>query len=126
MKRKSNISKKKKMILSKNKLAFKLAIDGKNKMKSFEQILKRSIQIRIRSFELRNEAAVIFKNSNDISIQSLKAKLSGDLSKSDILWKKAIDLKEKAKLFNDKCQELQERSSYLENVFHELINEFKE
>lgn len=93
--------------------------------KAITVILEKSIKCRIRSFQFRNKQMEAFKNSNDLSIASLQARLKGDIDTSDKLWQQAIELKNAAKKLSEDCERLQNKSGELERVFYMLLEEFK-
>lgn len=93
-------------------------------MKTLIPILNRSIQAHIESFRVRDEQMTIFKQSNAVSIKALQAKLKGDNTTYDELWQKGIDLKDQAKAMGIEADNLRDRASNLEGIYHLLVEEF--
>ena len=89
-------------------------------------LFKRSILLRIKSFEVRSKQAELFKQSNYMSVAALKARLKGDEITFNDMWKQSINVKNEAKSLGEVAEGFNSRAHNLEGIYYSIIEEFKE
>lgn len=81
-----------------------------------------SLLSRIKSFELREQSADIYREVNKLSVVGLKARLKGDDKLADDLIDKTSYQKAKARELSELADLWQERANKLASMYHRVYD----